>query len=53
MFFLTNISHFKVLPVTFIEFRQNVNKHDISQIKLLGKMGGVYVTDVANADKGQ
>ncbi len=38
----------------FIEYGQNVNKHHISQNKaILGKMGGVYVTYVADFDKGQ
>ena len=46
MFFLTNIvTHFQPLSVTFIEYGQNVNKHYISIDKtILGKMGGVYVT---------
>ncbi len=52
MFFLTNtVKHFQALPVTFTKY---VNKHNISQIKLFwGKMGAVYVTYVADVDKGQ
>ncbi len=35
MFFLTNVvTHFQVLSVTFTEYGKNVNKCDISQIKL-------------------
>ncbi len=38
----------------FIEYGQNVNKCDISAITaILGKMGGVYVTYVADVNKGQ
>ncbi len=45
-FFLNNIfTHFQVLSVTFIEYGQNVNIHDISQIKIFGgEMGGAYIT---------
>ncbi len=50
MFFLMDVvTHFQVLSVTFIECRQTINKHDISQMKLFWeKMGGVYVTYVAD-----
>ncbi len=43
MFFLTNIvTHFQVLFVTFIEYGQNINKHDIIIDKaILGKMCGI------------
>ncbi len=48
------VTHFQVHPVTIIELEQNVNKHNISKIKqILGKLCEVYVTHVANADKGQ
>ncbi len=30
MVFLTNITHFQVLSVTFIEYGQKVNKHDVT-----------------------
>ncbi len=46
-FLLTNVTHFQV---TFIEYGQTVNEHDIS---VLGKMQRVYVTDVVDIDKGQ
>ncbi len=54
MFVLTNIvTHFHLLPVTFFEYGQNVNKRDISQIKLFFfKMCLVYVTYVADLTKG-
>ncbi len=54
MLFLTKLfTHFHVLYVMFIEYEQNVNKHNISQIKLFWKkkMGGVYVTNVVDVDK--
>ncbi len=36
--FLTNlVTHFQLLSARFIECGQNVNKHDISWIKLLGE----------------
>ncbi len=53
MLFLTNLTHIQVLSVTFIEYGQNVNKHNISDKAMWGKMGGVYVTCVADADKQQ
>ncbi len=31
---LTDVTHFQLLSLTFIEYGQNVNKHCISQIKL-------------------
>ncbi len=35
MFFLTNnVKHSQILSETYIEYGQNVSKHDISQIKL-------------------
>ncbi len=38
--------------VMFIEFGQNVNKWYLIDEAILGKMGVVYVTYVADADKG-
>ncbi len=53
-FFLTSIiTHFQVLSVKFSEYARNVNKHNISDKAILGKMCGVYVTNVADADKRQ
>ncbi len=53
-FFLTNIiAHFHVLSVTSIVYGQNVNKQYLTDKAILGKMGGLYVTNVANVDKGQ
>ncbi len=44
MFLLTNdVTHFQVLPVPFIEYGQNVNTNDISQMKLFGEE---WVADV-------
>ncbi len=60
MFFLTNVAtHFQVLSATFIEYRQNVNKHDIyfsqnsSDKAILGKIHWIYLTYVADDGKGQ
>ncbi len=47
-FFVTNVTHFQV----FSEHGQNVDRHHISQA-IKGKMGRVYVTYLADADKGQ
>ncbi len=52
-FFLTNITHFQILSVTFTEYRQNVSKHHLIDKAILGKMGVVYVKYVAHVDKGQ
>ncbi len=41
--------YFQLLSVTFIECRQNVNKHIDKSI--LGKMGSFYVTYEADVDK--
>ncbi len=51
-FFLTNVTDFQLLSVTFIEYGQNVKKH-LTDKAILGKMGGVYDTYVTDADKGQ
>ncbi len=37
----------------FIEYGQNVNKHDYSVRAILGKTGGVYVTYVVSVGEGQ
>ncbi len=52
--FLTNIvAHFQVLSVMFIEYGQNVNKHNrlSHRQSYFRKMCGVYVTYVASANK--
>ncbi len=36
----------------FIEYGQNINKHDVDKA-ILGKNHGVYVTYVDDVDKGQ
>ncbi len=47
------VTHFQVLSVMFTEYKQNVDKWYLTGEALFGKMGGVYVTEVANVDKGQ
>ncbi len=37
----------------FKEYGQNVNKYHITDKAIVGKMGGVYVTNVADVDEGQ
>ncbi len=48
MLFVTNVvTHFQPLSVMCIEYGQNVNKQDISQIEaIFGKISLVYVTQV-------
>ncbi len=48
---LNVVTHFQVVSVKFIYYGQNVNKK-ISPKAILGKMCGIYVTDVADVDKG-
>ncbi len=53
-FFLTNVTHIQLLSVMFSEYGQNVNiKVCLIDKDILGKMGGVYVTYVADVDKRQ
>ncbi len=50
--FLTNVTHFLVLPVTFTEYGQNVKQTRCRIDKaIFGKACGVYVTYVAVVDK--
>ncbi len=54
MVFMTKVvTHFQILSVMFIEYRQNLNTRYLINKAVLEKMGGVYVTYVANVDKGQ
>ncbi len=54
MFFLTNVTLFPELSVTFTEYGQNVKKTlYLIDKAILGKTNGVYVTYVANVDKGE
>ncbi len=52
--FFNAVTHLQVLPVTFIEYGQNVKKPQYLKYKaVLGKMCGVCIIYVAGVDKGQ
>ncbi len=51
--FTNAVTHFQLLSVMFIEDGQNVNKQYLIDKAILGKMCKVYVTYVADIDKGQ
>ncbi len=53
MFFLIKIvTHFQVSLAVF-EHGQSINKQYHINKAILGKMGGVYVINMADVDKGQ
>ncbi len=48
---LSDKHHTFSLSATFVEYGQNVNKPHLIEKADLGKIGGVYVTDVADLIK--
>ncbi len=53
MFFLTNVvTHFQLCSATYIEYGKCKRTQYFIDKAILGKMCGVYVTYMANVDKG-